>query len=131
LIPLAYDILGTQQALTPSITMNESMQPAGERSIPDGLSGEVLVVNSQELLPGDVVLSTAAGFSRLIWTATSSLFSHVAFHVGHGTAIKANDPGVVQVHLLQALQRVRRPQIGYPMVNVRDIDDGQARATHS
>src|ERR1700737_850953 len=67
---------------------------------PEELTGELLVINPQPLLPGDIVLSTAAGFdSWVIRTGTGSRFSHAMLHVGNGVAVEANDPGVVQVFL--------------------------------
>jgi hypothetical protein len=81
------------------VTLMDGTQAPDTQDILEGLSGNVLVVNPHELLPGDIVLSTAAGFdSWLIRTATSSTFSHAALHVGHGIAIEANDPGVAQVY---------------------------------
>jgi hypothetical protein len=64
------------------------------------LTGEILVIDPRALLPGDIVLSTAAGFdSWIIRTGTGSRFSHAMLHVGNGVAVEANDPGVVQVFL--------------------------------
>jgi hypothetical protein len=73
--------------------------------IPSFKSEEISVVDSSALLPGDIILSTAAGWeSWLIRSATLSKVSHAALHVEHGIAIEANDPGVVQVYL---------PVVGY------------------
>jgi hypothetical protein len=81
--------------------MSDGIRPLPQADrMPEGLEGEILVLDPRALLPGDVILSTATGFeSWLIRKATGSAFSHAALHVGHGVAIEANDPGVVSVFL--------------------------------
>jgi permuted papain-like amidase YaeF/Yiix C92 family enzyme len=85
--------------------MESALKAAAASEIPAELTGEITAVDARALLPGDIILSTSTGFvSWLIRVSTGSVISHAALHIGHGIAIEANDPGVVQTFL---------PAIGY------------------
>ena len=61
---------------------------------------DISVINTDALLPGDIILSTGKNkVSWMIRAATVGSYSHAALHVGNGIAVEANDPGVIPVFL--------------------------------